>query len=84
MDGALTTTGAVVDALGGNSAVVRLTGSSPTAVSNWRQFNSFPSKTYLVLNDALREIGKEAPASLWGMAGAQDNAAPQHGLAGAD
>ena len=63
----LKTTSAVMDALGGNSAVAKLTGSKPTAVWNWRTFDKFPSNTYAVMIEALQERGKTAPASLWGM-----------------
>lgn len=57
----------VFDALGGNSAVEAITSSKPSAVSNWRSFGSFPSNTYVAMNDALAAVGKTAPASLWGM-----------------
>jgi hypothetical protein len=63
----LETTGDVMDALGGNSAVETITSSKPSAVSNWRSSNSFPANTYVVMTDALRAIGKSAPDSLWGM-----------------
>lgn len=63
----LSTTSEVMDALGGNTPVAQLTGSKPTAVSNWRKSETFPSKTYLAMTDALFAKGKTAPASLWGM-----------------
>ena len=63
----LTSTSQVIDALGGNQAVVTLTGYSPQRVSNWRGFQTFPSNTYVILTDALAKVGKSAPASLWGM-----------------
>lgn len=77
----LTTTQAVIDALAvvdgfgrpiesGNVAVARLTGRTPTAVSNWRRFETFPSNTYVALTEALAAIGETAPDSLWAMAGA--------------
>lgn len=58
---------AVLDELGGTTAVARLLGRKVTAVSNWRRFDAFPANTYLALNAALRTKGKTAPASLWGM-----------------
>jgi hypothetical protein len=78
----LTTTNAVIDALAvvdaygktvesGNVAVARITGRTSTAVSNWRRFETFPSNTYVALTNALAEIGEDAPASLWAMAGAR-------------
>jgi len=63
----LSTTSEVLDALGGNGAVAEITGSTTKAVWNWRGFNTFPSNTYVAMTDALRAIGKTAPASLWGM-----------------
>lgn len=64
----------VIKALGGLPSVVRLTSAkSVQVVSNWRRFGRFPPRTYLVLTGALAEIGKTAPASLWGM----DEAAPR-------
>lgn len=61
------TTGDVIDALGGTSAVAALFGVDGRVVSNWRGMKSFPPKTYFVLRDALSAIGEEAPESLWGM-----------------
>ncbi|WP_213287545.1 hypothetical protein [Bradyrhizobium sp. sGM-13] len=63
----LSTTSEVIDALGGNAAVAKITGSTVKAVWNWRGFETFPSNTYVALTDALRAIGKTAPPSLWGM-----------------
>jgi len=63
----LKTTSEVMDALGGNPAVAKLTGSKTKAVWNWRTFETFPSNTYAVMIAALQERGKTAPASLWGM-----------------
>lgn len=60
-------TSEVVDALGGYLAVAELTGSKPKAASNWRRFETFPSNTYVAMIAALREKGKTAPTSLWGM-----------------
>ena len=53
-------------ALGGASGMQTLTGSKPTTVSMWKE-NGFPSNTYILMTEALRAIGKIAPASLWGM-----------------
>src|ERR1700735_1234356 len=63
----LETTEEVIEALGGNRPVAQITSSKPGAVSNWRGFKSFPPKTYVAMTDALHAIGKDAPASLWGM-----------------
>lgn len=63
----LKTTEDVVAALGGTPAVSRLTGRGITAVCNWRARNVFPPNTYALLLGALRDVGKDAPGSLWGM-----------------
>lgn len=63
----LNTTAEVIVALGGNGPVADLTSSTPKAVSNWRGFETFPSNTYVAITEALREQGKTAPPSLWGM-----------------
>ena len=63
----LTTTSAVIEALGGYLAVSEITGSKPKAVSNWPRFETFPAKTYVALTSALSARGMTAPPSLWGM-----------------
>lgn len=63
----LHSTAAVMDKLGGTAAVASLTGRKYGAAHNWKSFETFPSNTYLVMQQALRERGFEAPASLWGM-----------------
>lgn len=57
----------VIEALGGTFATAALTGYKPTAVSNWRKRQQFPSNTFLVFARVLRENGLSAPARLWGM-----------------
>lgn len=64
----LSTAREIMEKLDGADGIARLTGSKPKAVLNWKYFNRFPSRTFLVLNEALREKGFRAPASLWGMA----------------
>lgn len=63
----LETVDAVMEELGGNRPVATLTASKPSAVSMWRKAQSFPTNQYLIMTEALREKGKTAPASLWGM-----------------
>lgn len=63
----LSTTREVMDALGGTSAVAKLTGRTYSAAFNWLILKTFPANTYVALTDALAEKGKTAPASLWGM-----------------
>lgn len=60
--------GDVIDALGGSTAVARLTGREGSqAASNWRASNSFPANTFIVLTDALARQGYSAPQALWRM-----------------
>ena len=73
----LESTSAVIDALGGTSAVARLTERQPTAVSNWRG-TTFPSNTYVVMQAALGRRGKAAPDRLWGMVPAQEGENRRH------
>jgi hypothetical protein len=71
----LTSTERVIEALGGNVPVAEITASKPNAVSNWRNFKTFPANTYVALTDALLAKGKTAPASLWGMKAADEHLA---------
>jgi hypothetical protein len=57
----------VFNELGGNAGLEELTGSKPSTVSMWKKAGNFPTNTYLIMTQALRERGKTAPASLWGM-----------------
>jgi hypothetical protein len=63
----LETTAEVVRELGGYLAVAEITGSKPSAASNWPRFKTFPSNTYLAITSALEAKGLSAPASLWAM-----------------
>ncbi len=66
----LTTTTAVIEALNGTRAVAELTGSTYAAAFNWRSFDTFPSKTFVVMSEALAAKGLSASPSLWGMVSA--------------
>ena len=68
----LETISEVFEALGGNAGVIAITGNKPTAVSNWKVVGRFPAKSYLVLQAALKAVGKTAPAALWGMETAKE------------
>ena len=63
----LATTTEVIDALGGNQVVARITRRNAKAVSMWRSFNTFPPDTFLAMNAALSAKGKCAPSALWRM-----------------
>lgn len=63
----LTTTKAVTDALGGYTALAGIVGSKPKAAENWKRFETFPPRYFLIMQSALNERGFTAPPSLWGM-----------------
>lgn len=70
----LSTTADVIDALGGNIAVAELTECTDSkSPSNWRSWEAFPPKTYVVMQRALAERGCTAPPSLWKMVGLTDD-----------
>lgn len=62
-------TNAVMDALGGNSPVAKITKRQSSKVpANWRRFETFPPDTYLAMTSALRLLGHEPPHhALWRM-----------------
>jgi hypothetical protein len=63
----LTTVDAVINELGGTSATAKITGRKDQHVSNWRAARRLPANTFLILQAELRERGKTAPPSLWGI-----------------
>ena len=63
----LQSTSEVIDHLGGNAEVARLTSTTSKAVSNWRAFERFPANTYLIIQAELTKSGKSAPDHLWSM-----------------
>lgn len=67
----LTTTKAVIDELGGVSAVAKLTDRQYNAAWNWTSFEHFPPDTYVVMTEALAAKGHTAPPSLWRMVPAE-------------
>lgn len=68
MDDALTNAEAVIDALGGNVEVAKITSRKDSGVVwNWRKAGKLPSDTFLVLSAELESRGLAAPASLWGI-----------------
>jgi hypothetical protein len=57
----------VVDVLGGEVAVGRLTGnlSGRGAAANWVRRRRFPAEHYFIMREALADIGFFAPMELW-------------------
>jgi hypothetical protein len=71
---ALNTTAAVfavfshpTDDPSGTKTVAAITIRTYTAAFNWHAQHTFPSNTYIALQEALAERGYMAPPSLWGM-----------------
>jgi hypothetical protein len=60
----LESAGAIIDAAGGTSKVARRFGVSPANVHHWR-LRGFPSRSFTIWQDILKEIGVTAPPSLW-------------------
>jgi hypothetical protein len=54
-----------IDAFGGSSAVARICGIVPSAVSNWRAVGAIPPKWYLPLLEAARWHGVELDPGLF-------------------
>lgn len=67
----LPTASAVIDALGGTSAVATLTKKSMQSVTNWRSAGRLPADTFLIISIALKKIDRNAPSSLWGITPAE-------------
>lgn len=67
MNEVLSSTSEVIDALGGIAPVAAITGRKYGAAAQWPHFQSFPSNTYIVMTEALKAKGLQAPPALWGM-----------------
>jgi len=66
----LTTAAEVIDALGGDPSVAKLTKASSSTIWNWRAyFEAFPPNTYVVMQEALARRDLSAPPHLWKMRG---------------
>ncbi|RWL14856.1 MAG: hypothetical protein EOR57_31415 [Mesorhizobium sp.] len=64
----LTTPKEVIDELGGYNEVAAMVGLKYTAVFEWgRDGKRIPPKFYKLMTDELRQRGKQAPPSVWGM-----------------
>jgi len=62
----ITSTAILIDVLGGNQKVAAMTGSKPSAVSNWRK-SKLPAATYVVLNAKIQKMGLSVSPDLWSM-----------------
>jgi hypothetical protein len=58
----------IIDVLGGTRAVCELTGATRNSISNWRAFDAFPARFYLVMTRALDRCGYRADPSFWSQA----------------
>lgn len=63
----LITVDSVLDALGGTSAVAKLTQRRASAVSNWRSVGTIPPKLYWKIMRPLEMIGLSASPKVFGM-----------------
>lgn len=64
----LTTTGEVIDALGGNAVVAEMTkAKNKNVIYNWRAAGKFPANTYILFQSELRHRNLTAPDRLWAM-----------------
>jgi hypothetical protein len=63
----ISTAAEIIERLGGINTVGALTNADYKAVWNWKAYNKFPARTYVVLDAELRKRGLIAPAALWGM-----------------
>jgi hypothetical protein len=62
----LDTIDSVIEAVGGPSAVTRLTGVGSSGQSNWKARGAIPSDLFLIFEKALRAKGKSADRSVFG------------------
>lgn len=65
MNGALHTTGEVIDALDGTGGTARLLGYTPQRVCNYRSREKFPITTFEAITEELRKRGLRADPALW-------------------
>lgn len=63
----LSSTRAVIEALGGVDAVASELQVTPNAVWNWVSFNQFPARTYVALHELMGLVPVSAPDTLWSM-----------------
>lgn len=63
----LRTPEAVIDALGGLTKTGRRLNQSAQTVSEWRRRNRIPPEHFLIVNDALADLGKKAAPNVFGM-----------------
>ncbi len=71
----LETARAVIDKLGGTTAVSHLTRRKPQHVTNWKASGRLPPDTFLIMRQALQLAGATAPTALWGIVEPADSVA---------
>ena len=62
----ITSASILIDVLGGNHKVAAITGSRPSAVSNWRK-GKLPAATYVILRTKIERMGLQVRDELWAM-----------------
>jgi hypothetical protein len=66
----LTNVADIAEVLGGPKGIARMTFANPHAVNNWLgAFKAFPPNTYVIMTEALKELGYNALPRLWKMRG---------------
>jgi hypothetical protein len=60
-------TGAVIDAFGGNKKFAVVARATPQAVNNWRKNKTFPANVYVLLQTEADIAGMVIPDSLFAM-----------------
>jgi hypothetical protein len=63
----LDTADGVIDAIGGTVAAAKVGKVTPQAMTNARSRNRLPYPTFLLMTQALTEIGRQADPRLWGI-----------------
>jgi hypothetical protein len=69
----ITTINGVIAALGGAPRIIKLTGRSPQAISNWRSQGRIASDLYVLMTGALGAV--TADPALWGQETASEEQA---------
>jgi DNA-binding transcriptional regulator YdaS (Cro superfamily) len=67
LEARLATVDDVIEAVGGTAAAAALAGVKPPAASNWRARGRIPPGKSMIFAEALKQRGKEANPSVFGL-----------------
>lgn len=59
------TSSEVIDALGGTTAVAKMTNNTLPVVSNWRRTSGLPTNTYILVTHRLKKLKCKATLDCW-------------------